>query len=177
MLRFIRLKIHQIGRKTKQSAFLNKYFPRFKDRVYWAGDRSSFARAGFIGAFCMMLPIPFQMVLGSVLAYYIRANIPLATALAWITNPLTMWPIWYGGYKFGVLVMGTPDLYDMSSNIPIASEAWFNEVFPHIWQPFFLGNVLLGVIFGSIMYLLIQHFHLFQTVRAIRNRLNSQQVK
>ncbi|PIX78632.1 MAG: DUF2062 domain-containing protein, partial [Piscirickettsiaceae bacterium CG_4_10_14_3_um_filter_44_349] len=26
-----------------------------------AGDRLSFARAGFIGAFCMMLPVPFQM--------------------------------------------------------------------------------------------------------------------
>ncbi|WP_373020327.1 DUF2062 domain-containing protein [Thiomicrorhabdus sp.] len=175
MFRYIRLKIHQIGRKTKRSVFLNKYFPRFKDRIYWAGDRKSFARAGFIGSFCMMLPVPFQMVLGSVFAYYLRANIPLATALAWITNPITMWPIWYGGYKFGVFVMGTEDLYDISSNIPIASEQWFNEVFPHIWQPFFFGNMILGVMIGSVLYIFIAHFHWLNVWQTVRTRLQNRQ--
>lgn len=168
MNRYLRLKMHQIGRKTKRSAFLNKYFPRFKDRVYWAGDRHSFARAGFIGSFCMMLPVPFQMVLGSVFAYYLRANIPLATALAWVTNPLTMWPIWYGGYKFGTWVFNTPDIYDASSGITIGSEMWFNEVFPHIWQPFFFGNMLLGVIIGSVMYFFIAHFHWLSAFNKLR---------
>lgn len=167
MWRYLKLKVHQIGRKTRQSAFLNKYFPRFKDRVYWAGDRTSFARAGFIGAVCMMLPIPFQMVLGSVLAYYLRANIPLATALAWITNPLTMWPIWYGGYKFGTWILGTPDLYDMGSHIPIGSDQWFSEIFPHIWQALYFGNLLLGFIIGTTLYLSIQHFHLIRFVREL----------
>ncbi|MBO1926088.1 DUF2062 domain-containing protein [Thiomicrorhabdus sp. 6S2-11] len=165
MLRYLRFKLHQIGRATKRSAFLNKYFPRFKDRVYWAGDRSSFARAGFVGCFCMMLPIPFQMVFGSVLAYYVRANIPLATALAWITNPLTMWPIWYGGYMFGTWVLGTPDLFHASQGIVIGSSEWFSDVFPHIWMPFFIGNASLGLLFGSVMYLLIGHFN-FQWIRA-----------
>jgi hypothetical protein len=173
MLRYLRLKLHQIGRKTKQSVFLKKYFPRFKDRVYWAGNRQSFAKAGFIGAFCMMLPVPFQMVLGSVLAYYLRANIPLATALAWITNPLTMWPIWYAGYKFGVWLLDTPDLYDIGSNIPIASQAWFEQVFPHIWQAFYLGNITLGILLGSALYLLIMHFHGLKAFWALRNRLKN----
>jgi len=159
MIRYLKLKVHQIGRATKRSAFLNKYFPKFKDRVYWAGDRDSFARASFIGCFCMMLPIPFQMVLGSVLAYYFRANIPLATALAWITNPLTMWAIWYGGYKFGTWILATPDLFEASSSITIGSQLWFDEVFPLIWQPFFLGNILIGIILGTISYFIIAHFH------------------
>lgn len=164
MIRFLKLKMHQIGRATKRSTFLNRYFPRFQDRVYWAGDRNSFARAGFIGAFCMMLPIPFQMVLGSVLAYYLRSNIPLATALAWITNPLTMWPIWYGGYVFGTWILGTPDLFEASAHIAIGSPQWFNEVFPLIWKPFYFGNMLLGVIIGTVLYTLIAHFH-WQTIK------------
>lgn len=151
--------MHQIGRATKRSAFLNKYFPRFKDRIYWAGDRRSFARAGFIGSFCMMLPVPFQMVLGSVFAYYLRANIPLATALAWITNPLTMWPIWYGGYVFGTWILGTPDLHHASANIQVGSQLWFDEVFPLIWKPFYIGNMLLGTIIGLTLYTLIGHMH------------------
>lgn len=171
MIRYLRLKVHQIGRATKRSAFLNKYFPRFKDRIYWAGDRYSFARAGFIGSFCMMLPIPFQMVLGSVLAYYLRANIPLATALAWVTNPLTMWPIWYGGYLFGTWMLGSPDLFHASQGISIGSSLWFEEVFPHIWQPFILGNLTLGVIFGSILYFIIGHFHWTTFIGFIKRHL------
>ncbi|WP_319381648.1 DUF2062 domain-containing protein [Thiomicrorhabdus sp.] len=173
MLRYIKLKFHQIARATKRSAFLNKHFPRFKDPVYWAGDRKSFARAGFIGAFCMMLPVPFQMVLGSIFAYYLRANIPLATALAWITNPLTMWPIWYGGYVFGTWVLGTPDLFDQFGSIPLGSAQWFNEVFPHIWQAFFFGNILLGILFGTIFYLLIAHFHLIQWMHRMLKKTSS----
>ena len=159
MKRYIKLKIHQIGRATKRSPFLNKYFPRFKDRVYWAGDRMSFARAGFIGAFCMMLPIPFQMFLASILAYYGRANIPLASALAWITNPLTMWAIWYGGYVFGTWMLSTPEVADISNGLTIGSSIWFEEVFPLIWQPFLFGNMVLGLIFGSLMYFFIGHFN------------------
>ncbi len=159
MFRYLKLKQHQIGRATKRSPFLNRYFPKFKDRVYWAGDRKSFARASFIGLFCMMLPIPFQMVLSSIIAYYLRANIPLATALAWITNPITMWAIWYGGYKFGTWILSSPDLFDASAQLTIGSSQWFEEVFPLIWQPFFLGNALLGLIFGTLAYVLITHFH------------------
>lgn len=158
MNRYIRLKIHQIGRKVKQSPFLNQYFPRFKDKVYWTSDRMALARAGFIGCFFMMLPVPFQMVLGSITAYFFRANIPLATALAWVTNPLTMGPIWYGGYRFGTWLLNSPSkeaLVAHNQSIEIASSQWFSEVFPHIWFPFFLGNILIGLMLGSLLYTVI----------------------
>lgn len=171
MTRYLKLKMHQIGRATKRSAFLNKYFPKFKDRIYWAGDRNSFARAGFIGSFCMMLPVPFQMVLGSVFAYYFRANIPLATALAWVTNPLTMWPIWYGGYVFGTWILGTPDLHEASAHITLGSQLWFDEVFPLIWKPFYFGNMILGTIIGVVLYTLIAHFHWSTFIGFIKQRL------
>ncbi len=171
MHRYLKLKMHQIGRATKRSVFLNKYFPKFKDSIYWVGDRKSFARAGFIGSFCMMLPVPFQMVLGSVFAYYLRANIPLATALAWVTNPLTMWPIWYGGYVFGTWILATPDLHEASAHIAIGSQLWFDEVFPLIWKPFYIGNMLLGVIIGMTLYTLISHFRWSAIVSFIKRTL------
>ena len=124
----------------------------------------SFARAGLIGCFCMMLPIPFQMILGSIMAYFFRANIPLASALAWITNPLTMWPIWYGGYVFGTWMLATPEVADLSGQYTLGSSLWFEHVFPLIWQPFLIGNITLGVVFGSLMYFFIGHFN-WQTVR------------
>ena len=161
LFRYLTLKVHIIGKKVKKSAFLNRYFPKFKDPVYWVGDRASFARAGFIGVFCMMLPIPFQMVLGSIFAYYFRANIPLASALAWITNPLTMGFIWYGGYQFGTFILNTPSMGNLIQNnqhIRLASAEWFSTIFPHIWQPFFFGNLILGIFFGSLLYLAISYY-------------------
>ncbi|HIE40379.1 MAG TPA: DUF2062 domain-containing protein [Thiomicrorhabdus sp.] len=177
MFRYLTLKLHRIGRATKRSPFLNRYFPKFKDRVYWAGDRKSFARASFIGLFCMMLPIPFQMILSSIFAYYFRANIPLATALAWITNPLTMWAIWYGGYKFGTWILATPDLFDASAQLTIGSSQWFSEVFPHIWLPFFLGNALLGILFGTLAYLIISHFHSNRLASFLKKSISKKRYK
>lgn len=114
-----------------------------------------------------MLPVPFQMVLGSIFAYYAKANIPLATALAWITNPLTMWPIWYGGYRFGTWVLSTPKLNTAVENIPAGSEQWFENVFPLIWQPFFFGNIILGLLIGLIFYFLITYAHLIKWIKRL----------
>ena len=168
--------MHRIGRATKRSAFLNKHFPKFQDRIYWAGDRKSFARAGLIGSFCMMLPVPFQMLLGSVFAYFFRANIPLATALAWVTNPLTMWPIWYGGYEFGTWMLGTPDLFTASAHITVGSQLWFDQVFPLIWKPFYVGNMVLGTLIGLVMYTFIAHFHWASISLFIRRTILRQKV-
>ncbi|MBN2864933.1 MAG: DUF2062 domain-containing protein [Thiotrichales bacterium] len=116
MNRFVKLRFKKLGRAVKGSAFLNKFFPNFKSPVYWKGDAYSWAKGGFIGCFFMMLPIPFQMLFSSITAYFFKANIPLATALAWVTNPFTMVPIWFIGYRFGAHVLGTPALNDITSD-------------------------------------------------------------
>ena len=157
MKRTFRYKMHIIGRQFKRSIFLNRYFPRLKDKVYWSGDRHTFAKAGFIGSVCMMIPIPFQMLLGTILAYYFKANIPLASALAWITNPLTMPFIWLGGYEFGVWLLSVPDMTGLLAGIEIGSTQWFQIAFPLIWKPFLFGNITLGLIIGSVLYLSIRY--------------------
>lgn len=168
MFRYLKLNFHKISRGVKQSKLLNKYFPKFKNKVYWSGDRSSFARGGFIGMFFMMFPVPFQMVLSSVVSYYLKANIPLATALAWITNPITMGPIWYFGYRFGTWILQTPDISDNYQSIIIGTGEWFDIVFPHIWMPFFIGNMSLGVLFGTALFLLITYINPREIITKIR---------
>lgn len=36
----------------------------------------------------------------------VRFNVPIACAMVWISNPLTMIPLYYGMYWLGVLIMG-----------------------------------------------------------------------
>ena len=46
------------------------------------------------------------MVLAAALAIPFRVNLPLSIALVWITNPLTMPPIFYCSYIVGVFALG-----------------------------------------------------------------------
>jgi len=156
MRRYLKLKSIRISRGIKRSSFLNKYFPDFKNPVYWKGDRESFALGGFVGMFFMMMPVPFQMVLSSALAYYLKANIPLATLLAWITNPFTMVPIWYTGYIFGVWLLDVKSLESITQGHEAFSLAWFEVVFPVVWLPLYVGNITIGLLLGGCLFFLIK---------------------
>jgi len=142
-------------RAIKYSQWLNRRYPKFKDRALWRGDRHSFARAGLIGAFCAFTPIPFQMPLAAFVAYHARAHIPLSVALAWITNPLTMGPIWATGYWVGTRLIGAPVL----EVVPGGGAESLVAVLPQIWAPLLLGNWVLGALVGGCLYLGIHGVH------------------
>lgn len=76
------------------------------DPTLWALSRRSVANAVSVGLFSALLPIPMQMALAALGAYWWRANLPLAVSLVWITNPLTMPLIFYGNYRLGAWLMG-----------------------------------------------------------------------
>lgn len=54
-----------------------------------------------IGAFCAMMPIPFQMVPAALLSMRFRANIPFSMAACWVTNPFTYVPIILAQFALG----------------------------------------------------------------------------
>jgi uncharacterized protein (DUF2062 family) len=48
-----------------------------------------------VGLFCAFIPVPFQMLLAAPSAIIFSANLPVSIALVWITNPITMPPIFF----------------------------------------------------------------------------------
>jgi hypothetical protein len=73
----------------------------------WHLNRRSVSLAFAIGLWAMYTPpLPWQMVIAAVLAIYFNANLPIAVALVWITNPVTWLPLYYAAYKLGSLVLG-----------------------------------------------------------------------
>jgi len=155
-MRSVKLGILRGVRAIKYSRWLNNRFPGLKNKDLWRGDRNTFAKAGFVGAFCAFIPVPFQMPLAAISAYYAKANIPFAVALAWITNPVTMWPIWTFGYLLGAKILGMPTLRNIEVTEGLGFWGWMSEVLPQIWIPLWFGNIFLGTVVGLMLYLIVR---------------------
>ena len=85
-------------------------------------NRRSVSVACAIGLFCAFIPIPFQMILAAGLAIIVRCNLPIAVALVWITNPITMPPLFFLAYKMGAFLTDVhlgPFEFELSLNLAI----------------------------------------------------------
>lgn len=118
------------------------------DANLWHFNRHSIARAAAIGLFWAMIPMPMQMLAAALLAIPLRANLPLSIGLVWLTNPLTMPPIYYTTYKLGTWLMDTPAV-QMPGKISLS---WIMEVTTTHWQPLYVGSFAAGLLLAAIGY-------------------------
>ncbi len=142
----------------------NKALGCLGDRIHqpnlWLLNRHSVARAFAIGLFCAWLPMPMQTVVAAALAIYFRAHLPLSVALVFITNPITIPPMFYFAYKFGSWLLGMqPEPVDMD-----ISWEWFATTLGQIWQPMLFGCLLLGLLSAISGYFTI-HILWRKTIR------------
>lgn len=117
----------------------------------WILNRSSVARAFAIGLFCTWIPFPLQTVIAALLAIYYRAHLPLSIALVFISNPITITPMFYFAYKLGSFMLGM-ELQVVEIDL---SWNWFTSVLGQIWQPLLFGCLLLGIISSAVGYFTI----------------------
>ena len=80
--------------KLKKHVWLQKLLSPIFDRELWHPCRESAATGLAAGLIVSMLTIiPGQMILAGVWAVRLRANVPLALAACWVSNPFTHLPI------------------------------------------------------------------------------------
>ncbi|MBO1924103.1 DUF2062 domain-containing protein [Thiomicrorhabdus sp. 6S3-12] len=120
----------------------------------WHLHRHSVAKAFFIGLFWMAIPVPSQMIIAALFAITFRANLALSIALVWISNPLTMGPIFYFNYEIGSLLLGQEATAKLHFEL---SWHWLTEVLGELWQPLYLGSTVVGLVLGVTGYFSI-HF-------------------
>lgn len=80
---------------------------RLHEPELWHWGRRAVANGLAAGLFIALLPVPGQMALAACAAVLLRANLPLAVAATWISNPLTFAPISVLAYTVGTWVTGT----------------------------------------------------------------------
>src|SRR5690606_28899895 len=99
-------------------------------------NRHSVSVAFLAGIFIAFLPIPGQMPIAAVAALLLRCNLPLTVALVWITNPVTMPPIFFACYQLGRWMMQMEPA-SMAMQFTLDSVA---HKFVLIWKPLLLGS-------------------------------------
>ncbi|WP_136679171.1 DUF2062 domain-containing protein [Neptunomonas sp. XY-337] len=134
------------------------------DPSLWHLTRKSVSRAFLVGIFCAFLPVPFQMIIAAVLALVIRSNIPISVGLVWLTNPLTMPPIFYFTYLVGSYLLNTPP---MSIDFDLEK---LHHILEQIWWPLLTGSVFCGVVFGVISYFVTSYFWVWHVRRTWSRR-------
>ncbi len=122
--------------------------------------------AFFIGLFCAFMPVPTQMLLAALLAIVSRSNLPIAVALVWITNPLTIGPMFFFAYKLGLWLLGL----ELSHGPWEWSWQSLSERFGDVWWPLTLGCLVCGWVAGltgAVVSRLLWRLHV---IRRWRNR-------
>lgn len=127
----------------------------------WHINRTSTSVAFAVGMFVAFIPLPSQMIFAALLSIWLRCNLPLAVALCWITNPVTMGPMFWFAYKVGALVLGiTPGTEAFA-----ISWEWLTTGLLVIWQPFLLGCLVCGFFFSSLGYFIVNTLWRWQVLQ------------
>lgn len=115
----------------------------------WHLNRRSVSIAFAIGLFCAWIPTPTQMALAAIGAFYFRGNLPIAVGLVWLTNPITMPPLFYFAYLVGLWILNMPSAAEFSLDAVLSGG---------LWIPFLIGCLIVGVLCSTAGYFGIQAF-------------------
>ena len=78
------------------------------DHRLWGIRRRSVVPAFSIGLFIAFLPFPGHTLAAALVALALRVNIPIAAVSTWVSNPATMFPMYYFAYRLGRYLLNTP---------------------------------------------------------------------
>jgi uncharacterized protein (DUF2062 family) len=123
----------------------------------------------FWGIWISMLPIVgIQMIVVFFISLLVRANLPLIVALQWISNPLTMGPIYFADYKIGMILINLMGLKYPKNNLLSRNYDWSEFSMKELlrlldtFPPMFLGGSVLGIfmgVFAVFLYKILSKFY------------------
>jgi uncharacterized protein (DUF2062 family) len=149
-------KRHQIAERW----FMSPFRHLLHDHRLWGIRRKTVVPAFSLGLAIAFVPLPGHPVQAALLALALRVNVPVAILSTFLSNPLTMGPLFFGAYVLGSALLGIePQPFEFEYSF-----AWVQSVFTTIWLPLTLGCVVLGSIAAVVGYVTLDAFwryHLF----------------
>jgi uncharacterized protein (DUF2062 family) len=148
----------------------------------WALNRKTVAKGVAAGLLVAFIPIPAQIILSSVLALFLRANLPIAVVSTLVSNPLTFVPINLLIYHIGVSITGVNgsvnpppvhalELHWESMTLVLQeSVVWFKS----LGKSYLIGLVVFSIsasITGFCLVHLVWRIYLWLQIRSRKNKL------
>lgn len=114
-----------------------------------------------IGLFVTFTPtLGIQMVLILLLAWLCRANLVIGLPVTWVSNPLTIWPIYYACYKVGTFVVGGDRVnrawWEQLKDPPdgwISAISFYWERLMTVASPLWVGCLIVATLIGIASYI------------------------
>ena len=135
----------------------------------WHVNRHSVSKAFLVGIFWCFIPMPFQMVAAAFVAIWFNANLPISVALVWISNPVTMPPMFYFNYLVGAFILNRPSIEDEFQ----LSWEWLSEELVEVGIPLYVGSLVCAIVFSIVCYGLVQ----FMWKKKVRKNWHDRQVR
>ena len=154
---------HHSVRRHRALAFLGTLL---HDPQIFHLTRHSAAGGMAAGLFCAFFPVPGHMIFAAIAAIGFRVNLPVAVAAVWITNPITIPPIFYLAYRLGSAFLGNP-------MEPVHFEftlKWINTTFVHIWPALVTGSLILATTSALLGYAGVRLLWRLAVVMKVRER-------
>ncbi|HEY3487083.1 MAG TPA: DUF2062 domain-containing protein [Gammaproteobacteria bacterium] len=148
-------------RNEKSLQFLGELL---HDPNIWHLNRYSVCGACAIGLFMAYMPIPLQMLPAALLSILFRVNLPITAMLVWVSNPLTIAPMFYLAYIVGTHLTGAPVQHFYFE----PSLDWLFMELGSRWRPFLLGCLFMGSMLGLTGFFAMQllwRLHLLQRIK------------
>ena len=144
--------IRQFFQKSRLNEKYHDVIVKYRiPRAFLSINRHTVSKGMMVGLFIAFIPMPMQMLAVIVLQPLLRFNLPLAVALVWITNPVTMPFIYYVEYMTGSFLLGFEDLPPVQMRLE-----WFRHNFDDIMIPLYAGALFYSTLFAILGYCGIQ---------------------
>lgn len=126
------------------------------------GSPRAMARGASMGLWVALTPtVGFQMLLVAFLAVPLRANVAVALAMVWVSNPITVIPLYFAYYWLGTVVLGVEtlgygDVHELLRAL-FATDARsiigaFGTLGAEIGAPMLVGSFVIATLAGAVSY-------------------------
>ncbi len=145
---------------------LHLFGDQLHDPNLWHMTRRSTPGGVANGLFWAFMPLPGQTFFVILSALFFRVNLPVSVLFAWLTNPLTFYPLFYAAYKTGSFLINEPP---EKVNFELSWQ-WVTTVLGDIWLPLTLGCLTLGLMSAICGYYFIRWLWRFSAIRKWEER-------